>query len=66
MQFFFNFYIFGCAGSSSLGFFSSCGERGLLLVVVLGLLLLQRTDSRGQASVTAAIDHGLNSCGAWA
>ena len=38
---FFFFLIFGCAGSSLLcGFFSSCGKRGLLFVVVQGLLIV--------------------------
>ena len=34
-------FIFGCSGSSccALVFFSSCGERGLLFVVVRGLLI---------------------------
>ena len=49
--FFFNFFIFGWVGSSLLCMgFSSCGERVLLFVAVVGfslwLLLLQSTGSR--------------------
>ena len=41
-----NLFIFGCVGSLLMGLrccvqaFSSCGERGLLLVVVRGLLIV--------------------------
>ena len=37
-----NLFIFGCVGSLLLhtGFLSSCGERGLLFVVVRGLLIV--------------------------
>ena len=40
-DFFLSFFIFGCVGSLLLraGFFSSCGERGLLFVAVRGLLI---------------------------
>ena len=49
--------------------FSGCGERGLLFVVVRGLLTVvaSRCGARAlgvQASVVAAL--GLSSCGAWA
>ena len=39
---FFNLFIFGCIGSSLLCVqaFSSCGEQGLLFVVVRGLLIV--------------------------
>ena len=48
--------------------FSSCGKRGLLFIVVHGLLIMVaccRARALGtQASVVAA--HGLNGCGTWA
>ena len=34
----FYLYIFGCAGSLLLRFFSSCGQQGLLFVAVLRLI----------------------------
>ena len=47
-----NLFIFGCIGSSLLHVaFSSCGERGvLLLVVVCGLLIVE---------VSLVAEHGL-------
>ena len=51
-------FIFGCAGSLLLlGFFSSCGEWGLLLVAAPEPLL---------AVSSLALEHRLNSCGSWA
>ena len=56
-SFFFNinlfiYFIFGCVGSLLLhtGFLSSCGERGLLFVVVHGLLI---------AVASLVAEHGL-------
>ena len=54
--------------------FSSCGERGLLLVAVRGLLigwllLLQSTGSRRAGFSSCgmqALECRLSSCGAWA
>ena len=44
MTFFFKYifylFIFGCIGCSLLCTFSGCGERGLLLLVVRGLLIM--------------------------
>ena len=50
--FFFNLFIFGCVGSSLLHVqaFSSCGERGLLFVVVRGLLIVV---------ASLVVEHGL-------
>ena len=51
------------------GFLSSCGEWGLLLIVVHGLLLLQSTGSRrpGFSSCgSRALELRLSSCGAQA
>ena len=46
------YFIFGCIGSSllSAGFLSSCSERGLLFVVVPGLLI---------AVASLVVEHGL-------
>ena len=47
------------------GAFSSCGERGLLFVAVLGLLLLRSMGSRltGFSSCgSRALEHSLTSC----
>ena len=46
------FIYFGCVGSLLLcaGFLSSCGERGLLFVVVRGLLI---------AVASLVVEHGL-------
>ena len=54
--------------------FSSCGERGLLLVVVHGLLIAVASLvaehgllARGLSSCgLQALEHRLSSCGAWA
>ena len=62
--------------------FSSCGERGLLFVVVRGLLIVVASlccraqalgtraavvVARGLSScVSGALEHRLSSCGAWA
>ena len=44
-------FIFGCVGSSLLrGLFSSCGEQGLLFIVVHGLLI---------AVASLVVEHGL-------
>lgn len=55
-SFLFNFiYLFGCARSfCCLGFFSSCGQGLLPLVLVCGLLLLQSTGSGALGSPVAA------------
>ena len=50
--------------------FSSCGERGLLFVVVCGLLtavtsLCCRARALG-ALASVVVAHGLSSCGSWA
>ena len=84
MLFFQNKFIFGCIGSLLLhaGFFSSCGEWGLLFVAVCGLLIAVASLCCGaralgaRASVVAAhglsscgsraLEHRLSSCGAWA
>ena len=63
-------FIYGCVGSALLRTaFSSCGERGLLLVAVCGLptVVASRCGARAlgtQASVVVAC--GLSSCGSWA
>ena len=69
----FNKFLFICLFLAALGLccctraFSSCGERGLLFVVVRGLLIAVASRCRvwalgARASVVAA--HGLRSCGA--
>ena len=50
MFFFFNLFIFGCVGSLLLRADFSCGERGLLFVVVGGLLI---------AVASLVAEHGL-------
>ena len=48
--FYFIYLSFGCIGSSLLGLFSSCGERGLFFVAVPGLLI---------AVASLVAEHGL-------
>ena len=69
--FFSTLFIFGCAGSSLCGLFSSCSEWNLLFLGVLRLLivvvLLWRTGSRhsGFSSCgSLALEFRLCSCGA--
>ena len=61
-------FIFGCVVFWLLrGFFSSCGERRLLLCAGFSLrllLFLWSTGYRHAGSVVVA--HGLSSCGSWA
>ena len=64
-------FIYGHARSSlTCGLFSSCGEQGLLLVAVCGLLVAvaslvaEHGLESARASVVAVC--GLNSCGSWA
>ena len=69
MYLFIYLFIFGCVGSSLLRTraFSSCGERGLLFIVVCGLLIAVASlccgarDLGTWASVVVA--RGLSSCG---
>ena len=52
------FFFFGCLGFHCCAWaFSSCGERGLLFVVVRGLLI---------AVASFAAEHGFSSCCMWA
>ena len=49
--------------------FSSCGEQGLLFVVVHGLLIVVASHCGAQALGTRAsvvVARGLSSCGMWA
>ena len=70
-RFFFKIYLFLAA----LGLrcctraFSSCGERGLLFVVVRGLLIAvaSRCGARALgARASVVVARGLSSCGSWA
>ena len=48
--------------------FSSCSERGLLFVVVHGLLIAVASHCRAQALgawASVVVAHGLSSCGSW-
>ena len=65
MNFFFSVFIFGCAGSSLLiRLFSSCGEQGLLFIVVPGLLSFRSSGSREHR--LSSVVHGLSLfCGRW-
>ena len=63
--------IFDCAGSSLLHWlFSSCGERGLLLVSVLGLLIAVTSlvvDGGLQGALALVVEAcGLSDCSSWA
>ena len=67
----FYFLIFCCVGSSLLVWaFSSCCERGLLFVVVRGLLIAVASLCFGAgalgAQASVAVSQGLSSCGSWA
>ena len=56
--FFLSVFVLGCAGSSLLlRLFSSCGEQGLLFIVVPRLLLLWSTGSREHR--LSSVMHGL-------
>ena len=49
--------------------FSSFSERGLLFIVVRGLLIAVASRCRAQAlrmRASVVVAHGLSSCGAWA
>ena len=68
--FYFIYLSFGCIGSSLLGLFSSCGERGLLLVAVCGLLICGGFSCCGARALGAwasvVVARGLSSCGSLA
>ena len=62
------YLFFGCIGFSLLhaGFLSSCGERGLLFVAVLGLLIAVASSCGAQAlgaQASVVVACGLSSCG---